>query len=174
MGAEGACLRENSIIPPQGKRRPGKPKMPGKASLFICWIGGQLPVQQTISCITRWQSGGFTETIQAGRQKPASPKEKKSLKSQACVTEVSPPPAPIKETIEAPGSGDPCCWGPEVEPLSPLGGSPVLPRPSHKWSSCLARCSHHFYLGSFPEATWQGKQGWGHNGDTVTSGLDSG
>lgn len=112
MGAEGACLRENSVIPPQGKRRPGKPKMPGKASLFICWIGGQLPVQQTISCITRWQSGGFTETIQAGRQKPASPKEKKSLKSQACVTEVSPPPAPIKETIEAPGSSDPRCWDP--------------------------------------------------------------
>lgn len=45
--------------PYQGKRQQEKPKMLGKASLFIGWIGGQLPVQQTISCITRWQSGGI-------------------------------------------------------------------------------------------------------------------
>ncbi|CAI9158085.1 unnamed protein product [Rangifer tarandus platyrhynchus] len=82
-----------------------------KASFFICWIAGQLPVQRTISCVLGGNQGGFTEAIPAGRQKPAPPEGKKGSRSQACVVEVSPHPTPIKETSEAPGAVTPTVGG---------------------------------------------------------------
>lgn len=96
--------------PYPGKRRREKPKTPGKASLFICWIGGQLSVQQTISFTAQWQSGGFTEAIPAGKQNQPHQK-KKASRSQACIIEVS----PIKEASEAPGSQGAPIAGAEVE-----------------------------------------------------------
>nr|CAI9696187.1 unnamed protein product [Rangifer tarandus platyrhynchus] len=82
-----------------------------KASFFICWIAGQLPVQRTISCVFGGNQGGFTEAIPAGRQKPAPPEGKKGSRSQACVVEVSPHPTSIKETSEAPGAVTPTVGG---------------------------------------------------------------
>lgn len=106
---EGMFTRKQSN-PYPGKRRCEKPKTLGKASLFICWIGGQLSVQQTISFTTQWQSGGFTEAIPAGKQNQPH-QRKKASRSQACIIEVS----PIKEASEAPGSQGAPIAGAEVE-----------------------------------------------------------
>lgn len=151
--------------PYEGKRQHQKPKMLGKASLFICWIGGQLPVQQTISFTAGWQSGGFTEAIPAGKQKPTPPKEKKLPKAR---------PSSLRAT-PSPNKGDqPGAWGPmsphgwgtrwSCKALS-LGVLPILTRPTHKWPSHSAVCSRHFYLGSFPKATWQENRA----GDTMVA-----
>ena len=63
--------------------------MLGKASLFIRWLGGQLPLQRTISFHAQWQSGGFTEAIPAGKPNPAPPEATKPPQAQAFVIEVS-------------------------------------------------------------------------------------
>ena len=99
-----------------------------KASFFICWIAGQLPVQRTISCILGGNQGGFTEAIPAGRQKPAPPEGKKASRSQACIMEVSPHPTPIKETSEAPGAVTP-------PPRPPSGAQGGAAKPS-AWVPC--------------------------------------
>ena len=155
-----------------GKRQPEKPKMLWKASFFICWIAGQLPVQRTISCVLGGNQGGFTEAIPAGRQKPAPPEGTKASRSQACVVEVSP--HPHKGDQRGARSGDPHCRGCEVELPSPLGGFLVLTRPAHKWSRCPADCSGRFSLGIIPQGHVAGKQGRGHNGGSVTGSLAPG
>lgn len=126
-GGEG-MFRGKRRHPYRGKRQPEKPKMLRKASFFICWIAGQLPVQRTISCILGGNQGGFTEAIPAGRQKPAPPEGKKASRSQACIMEVSPHPTPIKETSEAPGAVTP-------PPRPPSGAQGGAAKPS-AWVPC--------------------------------------
>lgn len=151
--------------PYRGKRQHKILKMLGKASLFICWVGGQLPVQQTISFTAGWQSGGFTEAILTGKQKPTPPKAKKLPKARPsslrCHT-----PSDKGDQRGAWGPMSPHCWGARwsCKALS-LGAFPVLARPTHKWSSRSAVFSRHFYLGSFPKATWQRNRA----GDTMVA-----
>lgn len=104
--------------------------MSGQASLFICRIGGQLPVQQTISFTARWQSGGFTEAIPAGKQNPTPPKEGKASQSQAFVFEVSYP-FLTEETREATGGRRVPIAGSLSGAAQPLSG----PAP-HPHTSC--------------------------------------
>lgn len=135
-----------------------------KASFFICWIAGQLPVQRTISCVLGGNQGGFTEAIPAGRQKPAPPEGKKASRSQACVMEVSPHPTPIKETSEAPGSVTPTVGGARWSQALWVGflssHVPPINGPGARRTALAV-----FHWGSFPRATWQGSRA----GDTMVA-----
>lgn len=152
--------------PYRAKRQPEKPKMLRKASFFICWIAGQLPVQRTISCILGGNQRGFTEAIPAGRQKPAPPEGKKASRSQACIMEVSPHPTPIKETSEVPGAVTPptvggARWSRQALCVGSLSSHvPPINGPGARRTALAV-----FYWGSFPKATWPGNRA----GDTMVA-----
>ena len=163
-GGEG-IFRGKRRHPYQGKRQPEKPKMLRKASFFICWIAGQLPVQRTISCVLGGNQGGFTEAIPAGRQKPAPPEGKKASRSQACIVEVSPHPTPIKETSEAPGAVTPAVGGARWSRQALWVGSLSSHVPPINGPGAQRTALAVFYWGSFPKATWQGNRA----GDTMVA-----